>query len=261
MTEGDGNYDNGMLCTWTLVCSASGFVPQVTFQTLNTEQGWDYISLFDGVDASGAGLAQFHGDMNGGLPDPLNGNTDSVFLQFTSDGSVIRDGFTATFECVDPADMPADCATEDLVLDWSGGMHASGHAAFTGVSQEHVSLTTNALTVIVAEPLDGCMGGADGQPAAEADLTGNFVNNGMAGKIALIRRGVCFFTTKTINAQNAGAIAVIIYNDHRPGTVVMGGPDVGITIPAIFIEGTVGDTLNEAVTADPTMEVSMHCGA
>eukprot|EP01043_Picozoa_sp_COSAG02_P046540 COSAG02_NODE_4363_length_5449_cov_10.058692_1_plen_1673_part_10 len=261
MTEGDGNYDNGMMCTWTLTCSADGFVPQVTFTTLNTEQGWDYINLFDGVDATGNGLAQFHGDMNAALPDPLNGNTDSVFLQFTSDGSVIRDGFTASFVCVDPFDMPADCATEDLVLDWFGGMHASGHAAFTGVSQEHVSLTTNSMLVAVAEPLDGCMGGQSGAPADPSAITGTFADGSMTGKIALIRRGVCFFTTKTINAQNAGAAAVVIYNDDRPGTVVMGGPDVGITIPAIFIEGTVGDALNEAVTADPTMEVSMHCGS
>ena len=30
MTEGEGDYDNGMLCMWTLTCSADGMVPQVT---------------------------------------------------------------------------------------------------------------------------------------------------------------------------------------------------------------------------------------
>eukprot|EP01046_Picozoa_sp_COSAG06_P039482 COSAG06_NODE_4674_length_4045_cov_5.070958_1_plen_1038_part_10 len=266
LTEGAGTYDNGMLCTWTLTCSNEAYVPQVTFSAFNTEGGWDYVNIFDGVDASGSGLAQLHGDLSGSLPDPLNGNTNSVFMQFTSDGSVVREGFTADFVCVDPFDMPADCATEDLVLDWVGGMHASGHAAFTGVSQEHVSLTTNSLMVAVADPLDGCMGtnvNMDGRATevGSADWTGTFADGSMTGKIALIRRGACYFTSKTINAQNAGAVAVVIYNDHRPGTVVMGGPDVGITIPAIFIEGTVGDALNEAVTANPDMMVSMHCGA
>merc|ERR1719329_1934185 len=147
------------------------------------------------------------------------------------------------------------------MLDWTGGFHASGHAAFDGYGSQTDALATADATFIVADPLDGCMGGADGLPAAEADVTGNFANNGMDGKIALIRRGVCFFTTKTMNAQNAGAIAAVIYNDDRPGTVVMGGPDIGITIPAIFIEGSIGDQLNAAVTADPTMIVSMHCGA
>ncbi len=259
LTEGDGQYDNGMLCTWALSCSNPAFVPQITFTAFNTEAGWDYVNIFDGIDASGNGLAQYHGDLStSGLPEPLNGNTDSVFVQFTSDGSVIREGFTAAFACVDPLDMPADCSTEDLVLDWVGGMHASGHAAFDGASQEHVSLTTNSLMVVVANPLDGCMGGADGQAAAT--LTGNFADGSMTGKIALIQRGTCFFTTKTMNAQNAGAIAVVIYN-NAPGLVVMGGPDIGITVPAIFVDQAVGDALNAAVTTDPTMQVSMHCGA
>jgi hypothetical protein len=81
----------------------------------------------------------------------------------------------------------------------------------------------------------------------------------MDGKIALIRRGACFFTSKTINAQNAGAIGVIVYNDHRDGTVNMSGPDVGITIPSIFILGTDGDAMNAAVTADPTITADIHC--
>ena len=70
-------------------------------------------------------------------------------------------------------------------------------------------------TVAVADPLDGCMGAADG--LAADTLTGNFADGSMTGKIALIRRGVCLFTSKTINAQNAGAAAVVIYNDERPG--------------------------------------------
>jgi hypothetical protein len=39
----------------------------------------------------------------------------------------------------------------------------------------------------------------------------------------------------------------------------MGGPNVGITIPSIFILGTDGDALNAAVTADPTITGSIHC--
>ena len=115
--------------------------------------------------------------------------------------------------------------------------------------------------VIVADPLDGCMGGADGAAAAEVDITGNFVVGGMDGKIALIRRGVCYFTTKTINAEKAGAVGAIIYNDDRAGSVVMSGPEVGVTIPAVFIEGSAGDQLNEAVTgSDDPVLVFLHCG-
>eukprot|EP01046_Picozoa_sp_COSAG06_P073970 COSAG06_NODE_22391_length_725_cov_0.718850_1_plen_145_part_10 len=103
----------------------------------------------------------------------------------------------------------------------------------------------------------------DGRPTevGSADWVGTFADGSMDGKIALIRRGACFFTSKAINAQNAGAIGVIVYNDHRPGTVTMSGPEVGITIHAMFILGTDGDALNDAVTADPTTTVSIHCGS
>merc|ERR1719272_1531541 len=103
------------------------------------------------------------------------------------------------------------------------------------------------------------MGGAAGAAAATADITGTFDDGSMVGKIALIRRGVCYFTTKVINAQNAGAIAVIVYNDHRAGTVTMGGPEVGVTIASVFIEGPQGDALNAAVTADVSTVVNIHC--
>lgn len=57
-----------------------------------------------------------------------------------------------------------------------------------------------------------------------------------AGAIAVIQRGTCSFATKAANAQAAGAIAVVIFNEGHPGrtdvvTGTLGGP--GITIPVV----------------------------
>lgn len=63
----------------------------------------------------------------------------------------------------------------------------------------------------------------------------------LSGKIALIRRGTCEFGNKALRAQEAGAIAVIIYNRPDPanadGPIAMGpGADGGnVTIPATMI--------------------------
>jgi hypothetical protein len=56
------------------------------------------------------------------------------------------------------------------------------------------------------------------------------------GKIALIDRGVCPFVDKVRNAQNAGAIGVIIV-DNTPGSPPpdLGGDDPAIVIPAVRI--------------------------
>ena len=57
----------------------------------------------------------------------------------------------------------------------------------------------------------------------------------VAGKIALIDRGVCTFVVKAKNAQNAGAIGVIIVNNVSPGAPGMAGDDATIAIPVLSI--------------------------
>jgi hypothetical protein len=58
----------------------------------------------------------------------------------------------------------------------------------------------------------------------------------VAGKIALVTRGVCGFVVKVKNAQNAGAIAVVVA-DNAVGAppAGLGGSDPTITIPAVRI--------------------------
>ena len=83
--------------------------------------------------------------------------------------------------------------------------------------------------IVPAEPLIAC-----------SPLTNS---SALAGNIALIKRGVCAFTTKVLNAQNAGAIAAIIFSDGR-GVLNMGGMDSAITIPSILISTEDGALLN-----------------
>lgn len=65
----------------------------------------------------------------------------------------------------------------------------------------------------------------------------------VAGKIALVQRGTCAFVVKAKNAQNAGAIGVIIANNPITiggGPFGMGGADPTITIPAISVSTQFG---------------------
>ena len=62
----------------------------------------------------------------------------------------------------------------------------------------------------------------------------------MTGKMALVRRGNCFFSQKIYNAQAAGAVGVIICNNNAddPDEVIgMAGSDSmdAVVIPAVFI--------------------------
>jgi hypothetical protein len=65
-------------------------------------------------------------------------------------------------------------------------------------------------------------------------------------KIVLIKRGGCFFNLKVKNAQDAGALAVIVTDSipNNPTTLNMSSTGLlGIIIPAIFITKELGDEL------------------
>lgn len=79
----------------------------------------------------------------------------------------------------------------------------------------------------------------------------------IAGKIALIDRGNCEFGSKVLNAENNGAVAVIICNNVVGESFAMGpGADGGsVTIPSIMI--TLQDC-NTLKTALPGLTVSLQ---
>jgi hypothetical protein len=68
------------------------------------------------------------------------------------------------------------------------------------------------------------------------------------GKIAFVSRGVCGFTIKAKNAQDAGAIAVI-FGDNAAGAPPpgLGGTDVTVTIPSVRITLDAANKLRTAL--------------
>jgi Zn-dependent M28 family amino/carboxypeptidase len=70
-----------------------------------------------------------------------------------------------------------------------------------------------------------------------------------AGAIALMQRGTCGFIVKAQNAQAAGAVGAIVFNEGNPGRTnlnlgTLGAPE---TIPAITTTFALGDTLRNGV--------------
>jgi hypothetical protein len=81
--------------------------------------------------------------------------------------------------------------------------------------------------------LDGC------EPlTAESALS-------VRGRIALVDRGTCAFTVKVKNAQDAGAIGVLIANNVPSGLPTPGGSDPTITIPSLGITQALGIALRD----------------
>jgi subtilisin family serine protease len=77
----------------------------------------------------------------------------------------------------------------------------------------------------------------------------------LAGKLALIRRGTCGFYNKALNAQNAGAIGVVLYN-NQPGSVTPTVAPVAplttpIVIPVVMISQVDGNLIDSRLAAGP----------
>jgi hypothetical protein len=57
----------------------------------------------------------------------------------------------------------------------------------------------------------------------------------VAGRIAVVDRGVCTFVVKAKIAQSAGAVGVLIVNNIAPGAPGMAGTDATVTIPVVSV--------------------------
>ena len=117
------------------------------------------------------------------------------------------------------------------------GTYAAGPAAF-GPALTATGLTGN---VVLAD--DGTAPSSD----ACTPLT-----NGAAvsGNIALVDRGTCAFTIKVKNAQNAGAVGVIVADNVAGPVAGMAGADPTIVIPSLRVTLATGNLIKGALATD-----------
>jgi len=123
------------------------------------------------------------------------------------------------------------------------------------------SLSNPGVTANVVQALDP----SDASGTSTTDACSALTNAGaVAGKIALVDRGNCNFTVKVKNAQNTGALGVIVANNVAGGPPPMGGTDATITIPSVSITVTDGNTIKSqlasGVNATISVDVSIPSG-
>ena len=108
---------------------------------------------------------------------------------------------------------------------------------------QSANMNAAAFGVPVTSPLSGILALAPSNGCAA------FTPGLFAGKIALIQRGTCAFAIKAQNAQDAGAIGVILYNNVA-GNLIPAGSAPGVTIPVYGITQADGLALIAAMTAN-----------
>ncbi|GAA6138873.1 hypothetical protein NBRC116583_26200 [Arenicella sp. 4NH20-0111] len=186
------------------------------------------------LNAAGAGVFVASSAGNSG-PDRGTVGAPAVAPWITSVGAVNDD---QNFALAIDVTAPASVAGQKTAIEGAGPVQLEDIATIAG-------------NVVVAEPANGC------------DVLTN--PGDVAGNIALVIRGGCGFNDKYLQAEAAGAVAIVVYNDgtapDRLNPFVMGGLDAARTIPGVMIGFTDGDSLagsaGVAVTIDAANEVSL----
>jgi len=96
-------------------------------------------------------------------------------------------------------------------------------------------------------------------PDGDTTGCGGFDSGYFAGKIAVIWRGSCEFGLKAYNAQNAGAIAVVIVNNNPDYPFHMGIGSYGslVTIPTYMIRQADGAAISEKLHLSEDVRMSI----
>lgn len=159
-------------------------------------------------------------------------------------------------------------ATEDLIVVISAGnsganglfsLSSAGNAAkvigVASLDNSHVELrtfktaddTSFGYIQAAASPEAPTTGTANltriGTPTTANDGCNALPAGSLTGKVVLIRRGTCTFHIKSLNAQNAGAVGVVLYNNvaGQFAATVAGTP--AITIPVVSVSDVDGANL------------------
>ncbi len=145
-----------------------------------------------------------------------------------------------------PSVITAGASTNDRTFGYSvtlsGGTPVTG---FPGTGPAPASPTISGQLVDVAS-IDTTGLTCDPLPAGS-----------LSGKVALILRGTCTFSTKLNNAQQAGAIAGIIYTAADADAPFVFGAGTA-TLPAIMIDHASGVQFAAALKANPGTTASLN---
>ncbi len=145
---------------------------------------------------------------------------------------------------------PADGSSPRMQMYLWTGSAPSAFATVSGTqygayaSSFGPALTTTGVNGDLAFVNDGVGTGSDGCEASPA--------GSLTGKVALLDRGTCDFTVKVMNAQNAGATAVLIANNVASNAFGPGGTSRKVKISSAMISQADGVTLRAGAAGAPT---------
>lgn len=120
------------------------------------------------------------------------------------------------------------------------------------ISPDDTAIGYNAAAGSPAPPTSGTVPLArTGTKTSTTDACSALAPGSLIGKVALVRRGGCPYHQKALNAQNAGAQGVMLYNSvpGRFSVTVAGTPP--ITVPVVTVSDSEGVAIDDRLASGP----------
>lgn len=89
---GCDGYSNSVTVSWYINVQTSSSI-YINFENFNTEQNYDLVTIYDGSSENSPVLAIY----SGSHAPPISSSSGQVYIKFTSDSSITRSGFEATY--------------------------------------------------------------------------------------------------------------------------------------------------------------------
>ena len=98
LTDGFVTYPSDLECKWLIAPPGDDRIT-FTLEYLNTEESYDYVRIYDGVDDTAPLLAEVSGWL---LPSPstYTSSGGAMYITFTTDAAVQDYGFEGVYEVV-----------------------------------------------------------------------------------------------------------------------------------------------------------------
>jgi len=236
--------------------TVSGMAPRARIAAYKACWNSDYKNP-EGGDEAGC----FYGDTMAAIDAAVTDGVDVINysiggsktdLTIPSTAAMLNAAAAGVFVSVSAGNSGPDKETVGTPAPWVTSVAASSYNGTSTIIGKALDITTGSLAgtsimsvpagfspaangltgvIAVAEPVEACN---DTPLTNGADL---------AGKVALIARGSCAFTEKFINAQNAGAIGVIVYTTQGTSAFSMGGTDPNVVTPGSMVSFDDGQAL------------------
>lgn len=187
-----------------------------------------------------------------GSDDPWNDDVDLAFLDATTAG---------IFVSASAGNSGPGASTVAKTGPWNASVGASTHGrVVANVLKVTAPTTPDELQNIPSLPGEDVVFTDDVNAPLKYDVNNNdgcaaFTSGYFENSYALVQRGGCTFAEKVVNASNAGAVGVVVYNNQPGPPINMAHGENPFAVPCVMIDLDYGNLLRQYVLDNPSATI------